>query len=482
MNRTKKGKVILFIPNTRWCNKRPWLMLQQAPLILTALLKSEFDFSIIDANAKDLTEGQAQQHLNQAQPDAVLVSGLSTEYYQQFHDAMAMAKEAKPSCITIMGGVYPTVLGEEVIHDKNIDYIFIGHAEERVNEFLSLALNNENTALKTLPGIGYRNERGEVIINPVSSYISDVKTMVQPDYSLIDLSPYLQHNTKDYQFNSSFPTGSIITSYGCPYNCVFCATRTISGKGVAYRPVDDIAKEIKYLKSHYGVKNIVFLDDFFLAKRDRFKSLMRIFKGEKLEILWKVVTVSAWHLNDELLELMKENGCTQITISVESGSPRALKEIIRKPLKLGIVPGIVKKCNELGIDIGANFVIGFPGETWEELRETFRFAEKCNFDITHFHIATPLPKTDLYRIAKTKGLLDPNFSFTDPKTFGLGKGFITTDEFTPEQLQILRAYEWDRINFSTPQKTEKVAKMMCLTSKELKEHRKQTLLKLGIHY
>jgi len=149
---------------------------------------------------------------------------------------------------------------------------------------------------------------------------------------------------------------------------------------------------------------------------------------------------------------------------------------------LKIVPGIVSKCRQLGIDLGANFVIGFPGETWEELRETFRFAESCGFDLTHFHIATPLPGTELYHIAKNRGLLPDNFSFFDKKYFGFGQAFISTDEFTAQELMVLRAYEYDRINFSTPEKIAKVAEMMLVDQEELREHRRQTRLNCGIHF
>jgi len=68
-------------------------------------------------------------------------------------------------------------------------------------------------------------------------------------------------------------------------------------------------------------------------------------------------------------------------------------------------------CREIGIDIGANFVIGFPGETWEEIRQTFRYAEACDFDVTHFHVATPFPDTDLYHMARDQKLLPEGFSF-----------------------------------------------------------------------
>ncbi|MFZ5644541.1 MAG: B12-binding domain-containing radical SAM protein [Bacillota bacterium] len=477
-----KKKIVLFIPNSRWHNKRPWISLPYAILILSALLKEKFDLSIIDANGNDLTEEQSKAILSEAKPAAVLVSGFSVEYFQQSHTAMAIAKEVCPETITVLGGVYPTVLGEEAIKDLNIDYIFIGHAENRVNEFLERILSHNKNMINVFPGIGFRDDNCNVIINPVTSYISDVKQMVNPDYSLINIEPYLNKNTLDYQFNSKLPSATIITSYGCPFNCIFCATRTISGRRVVYRTVDDVLEEIEYLISNHNVRNLVFLDDCLLANRTRINTLLNAFTDNSYNLNWKAATVSAWHLDEELLELMRNSGCTQITVSVESGSPRVLNEIINKPLKLEIIPGIVKKCKELGIDIGANFVIGLPGETWDELRETFSFAEYCDFDVVHFHIATPLPKTDLYRIAKEQSLLPPDFSFTNPRFFGFGQGFITTEEFTPSELMILRSYEWDRINFKTTEKIEKIAQMYNTTIEKLNEHRKQTRLKCGIHF
>jgi hypothetical protein len=123
-----------------------------------------------------------------------------------------------------------------------------------------------------------------------------------------------------------------------------------------------------------------------------------------------------------------------------------------------------------------------PGETWDEIRQTFRFAEECDFDLATFTIATPLPKTALFEIARNQNLLDPGFNFLDEKYLGYSRGFITTDEFTPEELMVLRAYEWDRINFNTEAKKQKIAELYGITSAELILHRKRTRAALGLIY
>jgi len=473
--------VALVIPNSRWQGKKGWMILPHAALILTAVLKGEFDFRILDANAADLSEDDVRAWLREHRPRVVLVSALAVEYHRQYHAVPALVRECCPDAVTVLGGVYPTVLGEEAVRDRNIDWIFIGHAEERVVDFLKLVLAGEDDRVRALPGVGYRDERGEPVINPVTSYVINLKKLVRPDYSLIDVAAYVDQSSKDYQFNARVRSAPIISSYGCPYNCLFCATRTISGRGVVYRPLEEVLEEIDFLRTRFGVGHLVFIDDCLLGNRPRIEALLGAMIERGWGLTWKAASVSAWHLDESLLRLMKASGCVQLTISVESGSPRVLNRVIRKPLKLQSVPPVVRWCKEIGIDIGANFVIGFPGETWEELRQTFAFADRCGFDLAHFHIATPLPKTDLYLLAREQGVLPADFSFTDPKYLGFAQAFIATDEFTPFELMVLRAFEWDRINFCTPERTAKAARMMNMTVEELAEHRRQTRRKLGVH-
>ncbi len=477
-----KQKLTLIIPNTRWFGKKPWISIPYSALILTSLLKDEFEFSIVDANGEDLSEDQLKAHLADSNSSVIMVTGTSVEYHSQVHRTFALAKAACPGCTTILGGVYATTLPEEAIKDRNIDWLFMYHAEDRINEFLNLLLSGNASQAKCYPGIAYRGTSNELIANPPSHYIGDLLEMTRPDYSLVDLNLYLKQNTLDYQFNSDKPSAFIISSYGCPNNCVFCASRTISGRKVAFRPIEHVLDEIEFLMGRHNVGNLVFLDDALLVNRKRAVTMLNSFLERKYNLSWKAAAVAAWHLDEGLLELMKASGCTQITISVESGSQRVLRDVMHKPLNLVTIPGLIRKCHELGIVVGANFVIGVPGETWDEIRQTFRFADQNDFDVSHFKIATPLPRTDLYRIASEKGYLSKGFSFLSPDFFGFGAGFITTEEFTPFELTVLRAFEWDRINFGSPEKLQRVAKLYDMSEDDLNEHRRQTRRKLGIHF
>ncbi|MBI5676971.1 MAG: cobalamin B12-binding domain-containing protein [Planctomycetes bacterium] len=429
-NELSSKKVVLVVPNSRWKNKRPWLMAPQYALILTAIIKKEFIFHIIDCNGLNLSEEQCKEHLQHLKPDVVLTSGMSVEYHMHVHAVVSLSKSVNPNVITVVGGVYPTVLSDVCLKDKNVDYVFLGHAEGRINNFLKLILTQNSGELEKTSGIGI-GKSGK--INPLTSYIvNDKELLVNPDYSHLDLTPYLINDSIDFQFCSKIPQASILTSRGCPFGCVFCASKTVSGRGILFRKASEVLDEIEFLIDRYGVKKLLILDDSFLSNRKRAIEILQSFIDRKYNLKYNFLNIAVWHL-------------------------------------------------ELEIDIIADFIIGLPGETWQEIRQTFQFAEEMDFDLAHFHIATPQPQTDLYRICKERNLLPQDFSFTNPKYFGFAQAFLETEEFTPFELKVLRAFEWDRINFKTPQKIAKVAQIYNTSIDHLNRHRKETRLKLGLH-
>lgn len=141
---------------------------------------------------------------------------------------------------------------------------------------------------------------------------------------------------------------------------------------------------------------------------------------------------------------------------------------------------IVKIIKKLDIELISNYVIGLPGDTFDEILETFRYAENLNIDYSLFSIATPLPATELFDICKKQNYIASDFGFENFDYYGFGRGAITTDEFTPFELQVLRAFEWDRINFKTKAKKEKIAKILGITMDELEKWRKETRRKVGV--
>jgi len=205
------------------------------------------------------------------------------------------------------------------------------------------------------------------------------------------------------------------------------------------------------------------------------------FKEKKLKIKFQLLNVAGWLITDELLDLIKEAGCYQLCIPLETGSDRVLREVMHKPLKKEIIPQAVKKCQERGIFVFGAVVIGCPGENWNEILETIRFVEICNYDFLQISIATVFPKTEMYKIAKENHYLPEDFSFyNDDAYYGYALGKITTEEFTPQELMIVRSFEWDRINFGSPEKRKKFCEYRGLSDEELTELRRKGRRNLGL--
>ena len=247
-----------------------------------------------------------------------------------------------------------------------------------------------------------------------------------------------------------------------------------------FRSAENVLEEIGMLYKE-GIKEVIFLDDHFLANRDRALKIMNGILENYNGLKWKCVNVTAWLLDEEILRLMYKSGCNFITVSIESGNQNVLARLIKKPIRLDTIPAKLDLAKSIGFDVIANFVIGFPGETWEQIRDTFRYAEKLNVDIVNFHIATPLPKTELMDLCLRGKLLPDDYLENISNYSGYGKGLIATKEFTSFELEVLRSFEWDRINFSSPERKKSIARMNGITMKELEDWRMNTRRNLGVN-
>ena len=477
----KIKKIILVQSNMRWSGLKPWHTFPYTLGLLSAVLKDKFDVKILDANLEDLSQEQVKQRIREYKPDVVGITCMSMEYEKDFRIVSSITKEINPEILVFRGGIFPTLLPEIVMRDKNTDYSIIGEAEYRLPKLLDYLENNK--PLDELEGLAYR-KNNEIIIQNMTGYVENLDDLPLPYYDNIDFYAYANKATKysAYVYPRKFPYAFSMSSRGCPFNCTFCSSKSINGPKIRYRSPESVLKEIDWLVKKYGIKEIIFLDDNFFLDRDRLIKILNGLIERNYDLNWKTTNIAVYALDDEILELMKKSGCYQIFLAVESGTKEGLA-LINKPFPDKILQNskpLVDKAKSLGFDVGAMFVIGSPGETWDQIMQTIKFAEYLDLDYASFNIATPLPKTKLYESAKEQKLLPPGFDFNAEDFKGFGKGTITTDEFTPEELQILRAFEWDRINFKTAEKEAKIARMNGLTLDEVKEWRVSTRRGIGL--
>jgi radical SAM superfamily enzyme YgiQ (UPF0313 family) len=467
-------KVLLTIPNFNWIKRDArtlWKIQPYGICLMASALKNDYEVNIIDGNFRDIPQDEFAGILKRIKPDVVGISLLTDEYAEAGHIAARLVKNNLPGAMTVLGGVYPTTQWDN-INDENIDYIFRGEGELAFKDLLDM-LNGRVSSVKN--GKIVKNKFGKNVIT--ARAIEDLDRLALPSYELVDYEKYtLDVPRESIDGPIDFPGGRIITSRGCPMDCVFCQVKEIAGRKLRTRSPENVIKEIEYLIKNYGIKSLIFDDDNLLLDKAR---AIRIFKAmieKKYNLKWKTLATATYCLDEELLDLMKESGCEFMNLAIESGSPRVLKEIINKPIDLGHAKRMVSYSKKIGINVSVNFVVGFIGETWDEIRKTVDFAEEINADYMKLYFANPLPGSRLHKLAKEKGYL---LSEKPDKWWFMGR--IKTEEFSPVGLAILRVFEWDRINFKTPAKKEKIARLMNVSIKRLDEIRKDSIQKtLGI--
>jgi radical SAM superfamily enzyme YgiQ (UPF0313 family) len=477
----KVNKIVFLIPNSGWFDNRAWYVFPYTVGLLAAVLNKEgYEVSVIDANMEDLSEDDVIKRLESMKPDVAAISALTIMYKKCVHRSFELVKAVNKDIVTVLGGIYPTLSPQIAMKDFNIDYIVLGEGEERMVSLLKAIEGGRG--FDKIDGLAYRRA-GEMAfsVNPRVSIIEDLNVLPFPNYKIFDMKKYTNYKHKfTHNFMvRQFPFAETMTSRGCPYNCVFCSSRKLYGHKIRYRTPKNVLDEIDMLVKDYGVREMIFVDDSFLQSKQRALEIMRgiIDRGDGL--LWKPIHLSGFLIDDEILEMLRKSGCYQATIPIESGCPRTLRRM-RKPTNLDKLKKAVARVKEFGFEVISNFIIGFPGETMDEIRETFQCAEELDIDYVLFSITTPLPETDLYELCKEYKCIPQDFNFEAFDFCGFGRSVITTEEFHPFELQVLRAFEWDRINFNIDEKKAKIAKMLGVTLEELDKWRRETRQKIGV--
>ncbi|MBF0308876.1 MAG: radical SAM protein [Magnetococcales bacterium] len=475
-------RILITVPNTSWFGKRLWVVPPYTLAMLGAVTPPHYELNLFDPHLGNLGFEQALAEIEAFGPDLVGITCMSLEYAPTFHRYAAEIRRRLPRAVIVLGGPYATTSTDLAMEDGVADFVVMGEGEERFPQLLA-ALEEGRTDFSAFDGLAWRRD-GVTVVNPIVTYIENLDTVPFPNYAKAQLPRYFESNNAfGNVMNARYePYAITTTSRGCPYPCIYCSTEAIDGKRIRFRTAENVLAEVDWLVNEFGIKEILFLDDNLIFNKPRFRKILQGLIERNYDLHWKSVNLATFLLTDELLEQMWEAKCYQLILPIESGNQYVLDHVLRKPLKLDRVAGIMKKARELGFETASDFIIGSPGETWDQIRDSFRFAEEMDADMTSFHIATPLPRTQMYEIAREKGYLPEGFNFGSSQFFGFGRGCITTEEFTPRDLHMLRALEWDRINFKTPEKKARFARMAGIGLDELERWRRNTIRNLGIYF
>jgi len=311
-----------------------------------------------------------------------------------------LIKKKFPEKIIVFGGPHPSLLPKETLENcQSIDFIVKGEGEERLN-FLIGYLEGKRKA-DELDGIAFRKE-GKIIDLPVKKYIENLDDLAFPARELVPIEKYSK-----FLASREKPATTLITSRGCPFHCIYCS-KPIFGNTFRGRSPENVLREIEFLKEKYKIKEIIFYDDSFTLNKERIIKLCQLIIEKKLNIKWKCETRINL-VDEELLRLMKGAGCYLIAYGIESGSQKNLN-VLKKEITVEGVKRAIRITKKAGIETLGYFMIGIPGETEKEIKETINFAKNLNLDFAQFSIATAYPGTELYEIAQSQEKIPKDWS------------------------------------------------------------------------
>lgn len=288
----------------------------------------------------------------------------------------------------IAGGVHPSALPLQVMERiKNIDFAVVGEGEDTLVELTNF-LENGKPDLKDIKGIGWREEG--IIINPPRPLIADLDSIPFPNRDLGERKRY-------------HPFDLVLTSRGCPFRCIFCAANTIWKKRVRYRSVDNVIEEIELLRHRYQTKTIRITDDTFTIDKKRVLEFCQKMSSQKLTDITFSLGSRVDTIDEEMVKALANIGVDDISLGIESGSPR-IQKLIKKDIDPEDVLRLIEMTNKHKVESSSFYMIGHPTETIDDIEMSKKLFLKSKTTNAYLHIVCPYPDTELARIAEERGI------------------------------------------------------------------------------
>lgn len=312
-------------------------------------------------------------------------------------DIAAKIKKLNPGVRIVLGGAHVNAVREQSLYTPDIDYAIFGEAEEAFVELLKAIETNKDAA--KIRNLIYRKD-ARVVMNPVRPFIENLDELPFPAWDLLNLQDY-----KDPSNFDGIHMG-VMTSRGCPWNCIFCSSGVIWGGKVRFRSAEKVSDELQHIVEKLGITNVMFYDDTFTLNKARFLKICGEIVRRKLNLRYycqlRVDTVDG-----EIADGLAKSGCITAALGVESGDEEIIKTL-KKGFKKSQAYKAVAALKSAGVPVLASYIIGSPGDTHESIHKTIEFAKELETDQTKFMICTPFPGTELFKMAVEKGILSNN--------------------------------------------------------------------------
>lgn len=360
------------------------------------------EITILDCVCDNISLPQLMGKIKQLRPDVVGLTVYPHDLPMTKTITNKIKQELSKEIATVIGGPHPSTAPRHSLeYLDNVDFGFKGEAEVGFSRFIeSVKRRNGHgfEGLEEIPGLIYR-DNGSIRINQ-QSFEDNLDHFGFPAWDILDPTKYFK--TCQGVFFKKKRFASLFATRGCPYYCSFCAMHNIMGRKLRVRSVGHIIEEIKYLQSEYGIEEFHFLDDNFTFDKQFAISFCDALLEQDINIGWTCPNgVRLDNLDREVLVKMKSSGCYALFVGIESGSQEVLNRM-RKGLRIAEIAEKIRLIKELGFSLTGFFILGFPGETKEDMQKTIQFARSLPIDIADFSNFLPLPGTSILEEAYGK--------------------------------------------------------------------------------
>jgi len=392
-----------------------------------ALRQQGVSVKIIDAPALNLDQEAIARAVSALKPEIIGITAttpLSNSAYQ-------LAKKLRDQTRwLILGGPHPSAVQSKIFQEcPELDFGFRGEAEDQFPELVKLLLSGEKSP--DLPGlISRKNSRAPVLI-------SDLDQLPFPAWDLMPMKKYR------HPLSPGKRIATIISSRGCPYQCIFC-DQSVCGTRFRPRSPENVLAEISELQQRWKVRHLIFYDDLFTREPERVMQICRLILARGIKIKWKCEgRVNL--VNPEMLSWMKRAGCEVIAYGIESAHQKSL-DWLNKGVTLDQIREAVKLTRQAGIKTLGYFIFGIPAETYQDEIQTIEFAVSLGLDYVQFGSLSPFPGSKLYQMAIEKGWYQ-EAAGPGPEEYGERRPLLITDYWSEDKLRRILREAYRRFYF-----------------------------------
>lgn len=403
------------------------------------LKKCGFSVNILDCNTRNITPETLADYVDL---DTYRFIGLQAYDMDLFwvDKYIKAIKDRRPNVWVIVGGPAPSSNPELVFNFlKSADFLCVGEGEITLERFLRIDRDKGTNKefLQNIPNLSWRNDDNGIYLTP-HEYVLDLNIIGPPDWD--ELNPHLYGNAVHGFFYRRLPVLPIMTSRGCPFRCSFCGSRNVTGYKVRRRNADQVLDELEYLKNKYGLQEFQVVDDNFTASPSAALEFADKLIKRNLNLLWTCPNgLRLDTLNKNLLKTMKESGCYEVAVGIESGDEGILKDM-GKYLTTQQIKEKIGLISEQKINVVGFVMVGYPLETGETLRRTMKFVLSLPLKRISLTKFIPMPGTPIAERLISKGEI--TCEQMDPANLHYGEFSYIPPAFSEKELN-----HWYRLFF-----------------------------------